>query len=56
MDTKRIRGHSQLQGVHETLEEFFGKLWDLLWKDLTYEGDELVILVAQRGELEEEEG
>lgn len=55
-DTKRIRGHSQLQGVHETLEEFFRKLWDLLWKDLTYEGDELVILVAQRGELEEEEG
>lgn len=49
---KRIRGHSQLQGEHEAFEEVFGQLWDLFWKDLTDEGDEFVVLVTQRGELE----
>lgn len=49
----RIRGHSQLQGKHKAFEEVFGQLWDLLGEDLTDEGDELVILVAQRGELGE---
>lgn len=47
----RIRGHSQLQGKHKAFEEVFGQLWDLLGEDLADEGDELVILVAQRGEL-----
>lgn len=50
--SRRIRGHSQLEGEHEAFEEVFGQLWDLFWKDLTDEGDELVILVTQRGELE----
>lgn len=48
----RIRGHSQLQGKHEAFEEVFRQLWDLFWKDLADEGDELVVLVTQRGELE----
>lgn len=48
----RIRGHSQLQGKHEAFEEVFWQLWDLFREDLTDEGDELVVLVAQRGELE----
>lgn len=47
----RIRGHSQLQGKHEAFEEVFRQLWDLFGEDLTDEGDELVVLVAQRGEL-----
>lgn len=51
----RIRGHSQLQGEHEAFEEVFRQLWDLFWKDLTDEGDELVVLVTQRGELEKNE-
>lgn len=50
--SERIRGHSQLQGKHEAFEEVFRQLWDLLWKDLTDEGDELVVLVTQGGELE----
>lgn len=53
--SKRIRGHSQLQGEHEALEEVFRQLWDLFWKDLTDEGDEFVVLVTQRGELENNE-
>lgn len=53
---ERIRGHSQLQGKHEAFEEVFRQLWDLLWKDLTDEGDELVVLVAQGGELENNGG
>lgn len=53
--SKRIRGHSQLQGEHEALEEVFWQLWDLFWKDLTDEGDEFVVLVTQRGELENNE-
>lgn len=48
----RIRGHSQLQGKHEAFEEVFWQLWDLFREDLTDEGDELVVLVTQRGELE----
>lgn len=51
-DNERIRGHSQLQGKHEAFKEVFRQLWDLLRKDLTNEGDELVVLVTQRGELE----
>lgn len=51
----RIRGHSQLQGEHEAFEEVFRQLWDLFWKDLTDEGDEFVVLVTQRGELENSE-
>lgn len=51
-ENERIRGHSQLQGKHEAFKEVFRQLWDLLRKDLTDEGDELVVLVAQRGELE----
>lgn len=51
-DNERIRGHSQLQGKHKAFEEVFGQLWDLLREDLADEGDELVILVTQRGELE----
>lgn len=49
--TTRIRGHAQLQGAHETFEEFFRQLRDLLWENLTDEGDELIILVTQRREL-----
>lgn len=52
LDNERIRGHSQLQGKHEAFKEVFRQLWDLLRKDLTDEGDELVVLVTQRGELE----
>lgn len=51
MVSGRIRGHSQLQGEHEAFEEVFRQLWDLFWKDLTDEGDELVVLVTQGGEL-----
>lgn len=54
--SERTRGHSQLQGKHEAFEEVFRQLWDLLWKDLTDEGDELVVLVAQGGELENNGG
>lgn len=53
LDNKRIRGHSQLQGKHKAFKEVLGQLWDLLREDLADEGDELVILVAQRGELRE---
>lgn len=48
----RIRGHAELQRKHEALEEVFRQLWDLLWKDLADEGDELVVLVTQRGKLQ----
>lgn len=50
----RIRGHSQLQGEHKAFEQVLGQLWDLLREDLADEGDELVVLVAQRGELDGE--
>jgi len=53
--SERIRGHSQLQREHEALEEVFGQLWNLFWKDLADEGDELVVLVTQRRELENNE-
>ena len=49
----RIRGHSQLQGEHEALEELLWELRYLLWKDLTDEGDQLVVLVTQGGELKQ---
>lgn len=49
----RIRGHAQLQGEHEALEELLWELRDLLWKYLTDEGDQLVVLVTQGGELEQ---
>lgn len=48
----RIRGHSQLQREHEALEELLRQLWDLFRKDLTDEGDKLVVLITQRRELE----
>ena len=51
----RIRGHAQLQGEHQALEEILWELRDLLWKDLTDEGDQLVVLVTQGGELEQRE-
>lgn len=49
---RKIRGHPQLQGEHEALEEVFRQLRDLFWEDLADEGDELVVLVTQGGELE----
>ena len=49
----RIRGHAQLQGEHEALEELLWELRDLLWKYLTDEGDQLVVLVTQGGELKQ---
>lgn len=51
LDNERIRGHSQLQGEHQAFEKVLGQLRDLLGEDLADEGDELVVLVAQRGEL-----
>lgn len=54
-DSGRIRGHSQLQREHEALEELLRQLWDLFRKDLTDEGDELVVLITQRRELDENE-
>lgn len=47
----RIRGHPEFQREHEALEEILGQQWDLLGEDLADEGDELVVLVAQRREL-----
>lgn len=51
-NSERIRGHAQLEGEHKALEELFRQLGDLLRKDLTDEGDELVVLVTQRRELQ----